>query len=78
MRPITVAMILASSGRYAIMARIDENDEWTQIESIIDEDNARHYIHALEEDTDRRTEYIMVMKGEDWGSDAPPTDWAVA
>ena len=76
MRPVNVRMILAQSGRYAIMARIDEESPWVQIESILGQENAARHAEDMDNDDAARAEAIRDGEADsNWGTDAPPSGW---
>lgn len=75
MRPVLVKAIMASSGRYAIMARADVDSPWVQIESVLGMENADRLVDEMENDDAIRAENCRDMADEEWGADAPPASW---
>lgn len=64
-------VVLAINGRYAILARVDKDKPWTQVEAIIGEDQAQKYADYLESDPDERAHVIDEYKEDEWFDDAP-------
>ena len=60
----------AKNGRRAILARIDENSPWVQVESVLGDENAQRMVDDLENDEQRKS-FIEDADGDDWGDDAP-------
>ncbi len=66
--------LLAPTGRWAIMARLDENAPWTQVESILGDNPAIALVDELQSSAERRLDYIESSEGDEWGDDAPDPD----
>lgn len=66
-------VILAPSGRYAIMARYDDKGPWVQIESVLGRDRADEYAEKMDGDDEERSMTIReaIDDEQDWGRDAP-------
>lgn len=59
------------SGRVAVLARDKETDEWQQVESALNVEEAEKLADSLEDDDTERHTYVYDMADEDWGDDAP-------
>lgn len=66
-------IMLAKNGRYAVLARMDKEDPWTQVESIRTECLAIEYAADLENiDTERQEALEDYEPGEMWENDDAP------
>jgi hypothetical protein len=64
-------VVLAQNGRYAVLARRAEGDDWVQVESVLTSDPASNFADDLESDEAKRADYIEEHEGEEWGDDEP-------
>jgi hypothetical protein len=65
----------SSNGRFAVLARVDENSPWVQVESARNRANVKEFIELCRLDDDAgRAETIADAPDEDyWGSDETVT-----
>lgn len=68
---MNVKPVRAKNGHLAILARRDSLSPWVQVESVVGEEVAQALIDELENDEDKRLEYINDFSSDDWGQDAP-------
>lgn len=64
-------VVLAQNGRYAILARRAEGDDWVQVESVLGDTDASNFADSLESDEGVRVKQIEESEGEEWGDDEP-------
>ena len=62
--------VIAKNGRWAILARHDENASWVQVESVYGDDAVEQTLSELE-NKEYRDEMISLFEDEEWGCDAP-------
>lgn len=63
--------VRAKNGRIAILARNNDNEPWVQVESADTLDNSAWLIEMLDDDAEKRAEYIVSAGSDEWGDDAP-------
>lgn len=62
---------LALNGRYAVLARRTEGDDWVQVESVLGDEEAGNFADSLESDEGVRVKAVEDCAEESWGDDEP-------
>lgn len=62
---------LAHNGRYAVLARRTEGDDWVQVESVLGDQEASNFADSLESDEGVRSKHIEDCAEDEWDEDEP-------